>query len=139
VPWKTIEKVRSIKQRKYDEMLRRVPEIPWLAILDWVLRPPVGDRDVNVIIQEAKTAERTRWALRRVCRAWRAHADKMRCFVDVTDLIVRGQPIELARKARVVSCRQKPDGQRPDARTLLEAMEAILSDYTQIEVIRLFT
>ena len=59
--------------------------------------------------------------------------------MDVAELVVRGRPIELARKARVISCRQKPDGQGPDARTLLEAMEAILSDYTQIEVIRLFT
>ena len=120
-------------------MLRRVPEVPWLAILDWILRPPLGNQDINVIIQDAKAAERTRWALRRVCRAWNAYANAMMCFVDVAELVVRRRPIELARKARVVSCRQKPDGQGPDARTLLEAMEAILSDYTQIEVIRLFT
>ena len=127
------------RRLQYDEMLHRAPEVPWLAILDWILRPPLGDRNVNVIIQEAKAAERTRLVLCRVCRAWNAHASAMRCFVDVTQLIVRRRPIELARKARVVSCRQTPDGQGPDARALLEAMEAILSDYTQIEVIRLFT
>jgi hypothetical protein len=129
------------RRRQYDEMLHRLPEVPWLTILDWILRPPLGDRDVNSIIQEAKAAERTRLALRRVCRKWKEHADAMRCFVDVTELVVRGRPIELARKARVVSCRQRPDdqGQGPAARALLEAMEAILSDYTQIEVIRLFT
>lgn len=129
----------SERRRHYHEMLHNDPEIPWLAILNWILRPPLGNQDVNVIIQDAKAAERTRLALRRVCKAWNAHADAMRCFVDVTELVIRGRPIELARKARVVSCRQKPDGQGPDARTLLEAMEAILSDYTQIEVIRLFT
>jgi len=129
----------SEKRRQYYEMLHRVPEIPWLAILNWILRPPLGNQDVNTIIQQAKAAERTRLALRRVCKSWNAHADAMRCFVDISELVVRGRPIELARKARVVSCRQKPDGQGPDARTLLETMEAILSDYTQIEVIRLFT
>ena len=134
------EQERMFARRlQYNEMLHRVPEVPWLAILDWILRPPLGDRDVNVIIQEAKAAERTRLALRRVCKAWNAHAAAMWCFVDVTELVIRGRPLELARKARVVSCRQKPDGQGPDTRTLLEAMEAILSDYTQIEVIRLFT
>jgi hypothetical protein len=96
-------------------MLHRVPEVPWLAILDWILRPPLGNQDINVIIQDAKAAERTRLALRRVCKAWNAHADAIRCFVDVTELVVRRRPIELARKARVVSCRQKPDGQGPDA------------------------
>jgi hypothetical protein len=129
----------SQRRRQYDEMMHRVPEVPWLAILDWILRPPLGNQDINVIIQDAKAAERTRLALRRVCKAWNAHADAIKCFVDVTELVIRRRPIELARKARVVSCRQKPDGQGPDARTLLEAMEAILSDYTQIEVIRLFT
>jgi len=129
----------SERRRQHYEMTRRVPEVPWLAILDWILRPPLGDQDINVIIQDAKSAERTRLALRRVCKAWNAHASAMRCFVDVTELVIRGRPIELARKARVISCRQKPDGQGPDARTLLEAMEAILSDWTQIEVIRLFT
>lgn len=129
----------SERRRQYHDMLHNDPEVPWLAILDWILRPPLGNQDINVIIQDAKAAERTRLSLRRVCKAWNAHADAMRCFVDVTELVVRGRPIELARKARVVSCRQKPDGQGPDARTLLEAMEAILSDYTQIEVIRLFT
>ena len=129
----------SARRHQYNELLHRVPDVPWLAILDWVLHPPLGDRDVNVVIQDAKAAERTRLAVRRVCRAWKAHADATRCFVDVAELVVRGRPLELARKARVVSCRQKPDGHGPDARTLLEAMEAILSDYTQIEVIRLFT
>lgn len=129
----------SERRRQHYERLRRVPEVPWLAILDWILRPPLGNQDINVIIQDAKAAERTRWALRRVCKAWNAHANAMMCFVDVAELVVRRRPIELARKARVVSCRQKPDGQGPDARTLLEAMEAILSDFTQIEVIRLFT
>ena len=135
----TEQEMLFAKRRRYDEMLHRVPDVPWLAILNWILRPPLGDQDVNVIIRDAKAAERVRLALRRVCKSWKAHADAMRCFVDVTELLVHGRPIELARKARVVSCRQLPEGEGPDTRTLLESMEAILSDRTQIEVIRLFT